>query len=310
MIDQIKVGSFLRLLRKEKGKTQEELAEMLGVSSRSVSRWENGNTMPDLVLLVELADYYDVDIREIIDGERKCGKVQSEQKETLLKVADYAEREKKKAVNRKKTVILVCCGVIAALGLALGAVLCLLGSIADDVSLLYEAEFTGEGFIYGVNKTAKTCFAGQYECTEYTPNCEITIPDEFDGKPITKIGGYHGRGVPTPFFISVDDVFMNAPAGTRFSYIFNGDLKSYQFDVSFNEEDVVFVLNIGKNVKTVEYVEMGKKYPHVNEDGSVTFYHPVVYINCSEENKNFYSENGKLYNRKTDELITEFDYAD
>ena len=310
MIDQIKVGSFLRLLRKEKGKTQEELAEMLGVSSRSVSRWENGNTMPDLVLLVELADYYDVDIREIIDGERRCDRVQSEQKETLLKVADYAEREKKKALNRKKTVILVCCGVIAALGLALGAVLCLLGSIADDVSLLYSYEDSFYGFELCVNETANTCFVGQYTCREYTENMEITVPDEYDGKKVTRLGGYFGRGASVPFGISVAHVYMNAPAGDRFAMIFHDDLTAYRLGVAYYEEDVPFVLNIGRNVKSVENVDLGRKYPHINEDGSVTFYHPVVYINCSEENKNFYSENGKLYNKKTDELITDFDYAD
>ena len=41
-MDQIKVGKFIAELRKEKNLTQEELAELLGVSSKSVSRWENG----------------------------------------------------------------------------------------------------------------------------------------------------------------------------------------------------------------------------------------------------------------------------
>ena len=95
MIDQIKIGSFLRELRKEKELTQEQLAEKFGVSSRSVSRWENGNTMPELGILVELADYYEVDIKEIIDGERKSEIMKKEEKETLRKVADYAEAEKK-----------------------------------------------------------------------------------------------------------------------------------------------------------------------------------------------------------------------
>lgn len=45
MIDQIKIGLFLRELRKEKELTQEQMTEKFGVSSRSVSRWENGNTM-------------------------------------------------------------------------------------------------------------------------------------------------------------------------------------------------------------------------------------------------------------------------
>ena len=101
MIDQIKIGGFLRELRKEKELTQEQLAEKFGVSSRSVSRWENGNTMPELGILVELADYYEVDIKEIIDGERKSEIMKEEEKETLQKVADYAEAEKKSVVKRK-----------------------------------------------------------------------------------------------------------------------------------------------------------------------------------------------------------------
>ena len=51
-------------------------------------------------------------------------------------------------------------------------------------------------------------------------------------------------------------------------------------------------------------------YPHINEDGSITFYHPVVEINCAEENKFFYSQDGKLYDKETDELISDFAYID
>ena len=70
-MDQQKVGSFLKELRQEKGITQEQLAEEFHTTNRSVSRWENGRNMPDISLLVELADFYDVDVRELIDGERK-----------------------------------------------------------------------------------------------------------------------------------------------------------------------------------------------------------------------------------------------
>lgn len=113
MIDQIKIGGFLRELRKEKELTQEQLAEKFGVSSRSVSRWENGNTMPELGILVELADYYEVDIKEIIDGERKSESMKKEEKETLRKVADYAEVEKKLVVKRRCIVTFVCTLVFA-----------------------------------------------------------------------------------------------------------------------------------------------------------------------------------------------------
>ena len=107
MIDQIKIGGFLRELRKEKELTQEQLAEKFGVSSRSVSRWENGNTMPELGILVELADFYEIDIKDIIDGERKSGIMKKEEKETLRKVADYAEIEKKLVVKRRCIVTFV-----------------------------------------------------------------------------------------------------------------------------------------------------------------------------------------------------------
>ena len=99
-MDQKKTGSFLRELRKEKQLTQEQLAERFGVTNRSVSRWETGSNMPDLSILVELADFYDVDIREIIDGERKGEDMNKEEKERLQLVADYAETEKNTLLMR------------------------------------------------------------------------------------------------------------------------------------------------------------------------------------------------------------------
>ena len=54
-MDQRRIGEFLKELRKEKGLTQEQLADKLFVTRRTVSRWETGNNMPDLEVLVELA---------------------------------------------------------------------------------------------------------------------------------------------------------------------------------------------------------------------------------------------------------------
>ncbi len=104
MVDNIKIGAFLKELRKENELTQEQLAEKFAVSSRTVSRWENGKTMPEMSVLVELADYYGVDVKEIIDGERKSEPLKKEEKNTLQNVADYAEVENKTAVKPKSTV--------------------------------------------------------------------------------------------------------------------------------------------------------------------------------------------------------------
>lgn len=91
---QKKIGLFLKELRKEKELTQSQLAEQLNVSDRTVSRWETGTNLPDLSVLVELADFYDVDIREIIDGERKSENMNVEMKDTLMKAAQYATEDK------------------------------------------------------------------------------------------------------------------------------------------------------------------------------------------------------------------------
>jgi len=95
-LEQRKIGSFLKELRKEKRLTQEQLAEKLNVSGRTVSRWETGSNMPDISLLVELAEFYEVSIPEIIDGERKSEKMDKETKEAVLKVAEYSNEEKRK----------------------------------------------------------------------------------------------------------------------------------------------------------------------------------------------------------------------
>lgn len=98
-MDQIKIGNFIKELRKEKNLTQEELAEKFGVARRTVSRWETGSNMPDLDILIEMADFYDVDLREILDGERKSEKMEKELKETVLKVAEYSNEEKRKSTR-------------------------------------------------------------------------------------------------------------------------------------------------------------------------------------------------------------------
>ena len=93
-MDQKRIGGFLKGLRKEKGITQEQMAEKLNISGRTVSRWETGNNMPDISLLAEIADLFGVTIPKIINGERKSENMNEGEKETLRKVADYAEKER------------------------------------------------------------------------------------------------------------------------------------------------------------------------------------------------------------------------
>lgn len=111
-MDQRKIGVFLKTLRKEKNITQEQLAEKMGVSNRSVSRWETGANLPDLDILMQLADYYSVELREILDGERRTQNMDPEMEETVLKVADYSNQEKLRLTRRLHWLFLAAIGAL------------------------------------------------------------------------------------------------------------------------------------------------------------------------------------------------------
>ena len=98
-MNQKKIGNFLKQLRSEKGMTQEQFAEILSVSGRTVSRWETGTNMPDISLLVEIADFFDVSIPEIINGERKSEKMNEEVKEVAEAMSNYATTEKETLIK-------------------------------------------------------------------------------------------------------------------------------------------------------------------------------------------------------------------
>ena len=69
-MDQIRIGKFLAALRKNAGLTQEALGQRLGVTNKTISRWENGNYMPDIEMLQLLSREFDVSINELLAGER------------------------------------------------------------------------------------------------------------------------------------------------------------------------------------------------------------------------------------------------
>lgn len=79
-MDQKKIGAFIAQLRQERGLTQSALGDKLGVTNKTVSRWENGNYMPDVSLLQPLSDALGVGVNELLAGER------------ILQDRDYRQR--------------------------------------------------------------------------------------------------------------------------------------------------------------------------------------------------------------------------
>lgn len=88
-MDTVMIGKFLKELRKDKGLTQEQLGEKIGVTNKTVSRWENGNYIPPAECLAMLSDIYGISINEILSG----------QKLTTDEFADAAEDNLKSALE-------------------------------------------------------------------------------------------------------------------------------------------------------------------------------------------------------------------
>lgn len=69
-MDQVKIGAFIAQLRQERGWTQEMLGERVGVTNKTVSRWENGNYMPSIEILTLLSREFGVSLNELVQGQR------------------------------------------------------------------------------------------------------------------------------------------------------------------------------------------------------------------------------------------------
>lgn len=105
-MNQIQIGRFIAECRKKKKMTQEELATILGVSSKSISRWENGINMPDYSLLKSLASTLGVTINELLSGTKiKKDKIIEEYENNLVNVL----KEYKKMKKAKNTIFLILC---------------------------------------------------------------------------------------------------------------------------------------------------------------------------------------------------------
>ena len=64
------IGKFIQEIRKEKGLTQKELAELIGVSDKTISKWENGNSSPDTSMLMSLSEALEITVNELFSADK------------------------------------------------------------------------------------------------------------------------------------------------------------------------------------------------------------------------------------------------
>ncbi len=111
-MNQEKIGKFIAETRKAKKLTQQDLAEKLNVSDRTIGNWENGRNMPDLSLFKPLCDELGITINELISGEKIKKEVYQEKfEENVIKTIDYSSKK----INSKANligIILITIGVL------------------------------------------------------------------------------------------------------------------------------------------------------------------------------------------------------
>lgn len=104
-MDMVKMGSFLAELRKEHNLTQAELGEKLGVTNKTISRWETGNYMPPVEMLEALSNMYDMTINELLSGKKLSTEEYKEMAETnikeTLKASAFSLKEKQEFYKKK-----------------------------------------------------------------------------------------------------------------------------------------------------------------------------------------------------------------
>ena len=107
-MNQEKIGKFIQEKRKEKNLTQMELASKLGVSNRSVSKWENGVCLPDYSLFSDLCSILDISINELLSGEKiENDHYQKKMEENIVNVIDYNNKKRNKKIKRILIFIIV-----------------------------------------------------------------------------------------------------------------------------------------------------------------------------------------------------------
>lgn len=156
---------------------------------------------------------------------------------------------------------------------------------------LFDSETVSFGNLYFTyKKMGGSCEVSHGLWPENADTLTVEIPDEVNGRRVTAMGNSY----PAPFRFNLE-----------------GEI-AYVCGEEMLPEDPVIIpryltIEIGKNLRVLGDIEMKQYYCDVNDPN--VFYRILVTIECSEKNRDFYSENGKLYTKAGNRLIDEFFYA-
>ena len=139
-MDQEKIGKFILEMRKQKGLTQKELAEMIGISDKTISKWECGNSMPDISYLEALCNSLNISVNELLSGQCLTDESYSEKaEENIMALMKENKSNKKDGIGRTifgvlLTIISLACLVMMCEGI--NGLTCFWGNFIDIPGML------------------------------------------------------------------------------------------------------------------------------------------------------------------------------
>ena len=157
-MNQEKIGKFIAECRRKKNMTQQELAEKLGVSDRTIGNWENGRNMPDLSLFKPLCDELDISLNDLMSGEVvKSKEYQEKLEENIINTISYTNKKIENKNNFIGLILIIFGVLISASAIAIfpsesswGSIYSVFGAIISliGVSKLTKKLSYGKRFIY------------------------------------------------------------------------------------------------------------------------------------------------------------------
>ena len=177
-MDQIKIGKFIAKVRKEKNMTQQQLADFLSISHKTVSKWECGNGLPEVSLMLPLCEKLEISVNELLTGAKV-----SEQEYRKKAEENMMNLVQENQENKKNMALSIICGIVTIIAVVSLTVIAsyIKMHIIARIAILILA------FLVAVLGTSAALMidvkAGYYEC----PNCkEHFVPTMHD-----YVKGYH-----------------------------------------------------------------------------------------------------------------------
>ncbi len=157
-----------------------------------------------------------------------------------------------------------------------------------------------DNFVIYENELGNDCFLATYIWDRSEDGKKITIPDEYNNKIITSLGGYYGREVPVEFDIEISEIYLPSD-----EYIVWPEV-AHPNESNTELLYIDFGLNIGKSITEINNgLSLNYSLLKIKDSEPVCYraYIPRFYVSVHGENECFYSKDGKLYDKKTDQLI-------